>query len=157
MWLPLSPCCHMPRGRVAVAVEQMQGISPSPAGYSCSASRSTVSMELIHVVHERKVRWPRAFRRLVSFDGLDGWFLDSWLVVWSRYLAGAKALPGIWLVGHRTVRGGDWPGGRERAEFAWKIRGMHAWFQGLPATSDRENEGDRSRERSIQSVAGQDN
>ena len=73
--------------------------SPSPAGYSCSASRSTVSMELIHVVHERKVRWPRAFRRLVSFDGLDGWFLDSWLVVWSRYLAGAKALPGIWLVG----------------------------------------------------------
>ena len=88
--------------------------SPSPAGYSCSASRSTVSMELIHVVHERKVRWPSCLR-LVSFDGLEyGWFVDSWLVVWRGRRVARNGR--IWLVG----RAGTAHAARRR--LAWRER-----------------------------------
>ena len=120
-WCRLSPCCHMPRGRV--------GGSPSPSS-RCRGSRRPAgrifSVGLsIELIHERKVRWPSCLR-LVSFDGLEyGWFVDSWLVVWlgRRVCPERKNLVG-WAGGHRT-RGEEETGleGESELNFAWKIRG----------------------------------
>jgi len=106
-FVPLLSHAARPGGWVAVAVEQMQGISP--------AGRRIFSLGLsIELIHERKVRWPSCLR-LVSFDGLEyGWFVDSWLVVWRGRRVARNGR--IWLVG----RAGTAHAARRR--LAWRER-----------------------------------